>query len=96
MDSQGLRISELDADELLSQVGKIHLNDMVDPNYVSGGFDSEEVSAGKEVMWQYVSQGLKPSELSSALYAALRAAVLKRAFFHGAACSAAEAVPHQS
>jgi hypothetical protein len=27
-------MSELDAYELLSQVGKIHLNEMVDPNYV--------------------------------------------------------------
>jgi acetamidase/formamidase len=27
-------LSELDAYELLSQVGKIHLNEMVDPNYV--------------------------------------------------------------
>lgn len=27
-------LSELDAYELLSKVGKIHLNEMVDPNYV--------------------------------------------------------------
>ena len=30
----GYGLSELDAYELLSKVGKIHLTEMVDPNYV--------------------------------------------------------------
>lgn len=29
------RLSELDAYELLSKVARIHLNEMVDPNYVT-------------------------------------------------------------
>ena len=34
MDSSDYGLSELDAYELLSKVAKIHLNEMVDPNYV--------------------------------------------------------------
>ena len=33
-ESQFYGLSEMDAYELLSQVGEIHLNEMVDPNYV--------------------------------------------------------------
>jgi len=42
-------LSELDAYELLSQVGKIHLTEMVDPNYVCGCLRREKIPAPKEV-----------------------------------------------
>jgi len=34
MDPRDYDLSELDAYELLSEVGKVHVTEMVDPNYV--------------------------------------------------------------
>src|SRR5581483_8652358 len=46
-------LSDLDAYELLSQVAKIHLSEMVDPNYVVGRVHREKVLAGEKEALAY-------------------------------------------